>query len=313
VNNKLEQKIKRLLVANKATAADCRRPEGRFQVVANPTTKTEDERGNPIEVATDPLNYVYRDATAKDLCPTCTSASSSQVCQCLDAYLQYDYYKWYCSSGGGFGDVHEPAPRQLPAGCPSFASLGMAGVISNYAGSVDNPLEAVPRTYRMLIEYLTGRYPADTTIPGNWVNVFGPTRLTEPDMQAPTTPAIWQQFWDGTHPYSRSITSSPFFTPGGLQLAKMMFDARCGIRAEATSGACCSVAGDFGGFSCTQVGGPGECQNGTFYSGKTCEQIGGDNCGKSKVSVIAPSKRENTQLGTASITDMIIKALRGGV
>jgi hypothetical protein len=302
----LESQIKKFLSSNRSNASDCRRPEGRFQTVSNPITKTEDERGNPIEVATDPRDYVYRDATVKDLCPSCTSAASSQVCQCLDAYLQYDYYDFNCVGTGGFGSQVLPATRQLPAGCPSFQSLGMAGV------TTDDPFQTV-RTYRMLLDMLIDKSPAPLGTPqGNLPNVFGPSRLTDPPMQGPTNPGLWQQFWNGTHQMYGSFTSSPFFTPGGLQIAKWMFDARCGIRAEATSGACCSAVGNFGGFSCAEVGSAGECQ-GTFYPGKTCQQIGGDNCGKSKLTTITPSKKETKELGTAAINDMIIKALRGGV
>jgi hypothetical protein len=191
----------------------------------------------------------------------------------------------------------------------------MRGQISNYPLGNDDPYTPV-RTYQMLIDHLMNVMPASSSMPqGNWPNVFGPSQLTNPPMQGPTTPGLWEQFWTGAHPAYNGFANSPFASPGGMQLAKMMFDARCGIRAEATSGACCRVAGDFGGFSCTEGESPEDCarDSGSFHPNKTCEQIGGDNCGKSKVSVITPSKKENTQLGRASITDMIIKALKVSV
>lgn len=44
---------------------------------------------------------------------------------------------------------------------------------------------------------------------------------------------------------------------------------------------CCSPAGDFGGFECSQNTTVQDCaaRGGVFHQGKSCEQIGNDNCG----------------------------------
>ncbi|MFN9943757.1 MAG: hypothetical protein ACK56I_30215, partial [bacterium] len=66
------------------------------------------------------------------------------------------------------------------------------------------------------------------------------------------------------------------------ELFKDMLLSRC--RIIDSGGACCTPAGNFGGFACTEVSSEVSC-DGQFYPGQTCDQIGGDNCGAAKVSV----------------------------
>lgn len=59
---------------------------------------------------------------------------------------------------------------------------------------------------------------------------------------------------------------------GPTKYAKMLFD-NCG----SAGGACCTPE-DFGGFNCSSVTNSDSCA-GTFHPGKTCQDIGDNNCG----------------------------------
>jgi hypothetical protein len=61
-----------------------------------------------------------------------------------------------------------------------------------------------------------------------------------------------------------------------VDLVRQLYIRKCGFIVS-QAGACCTVVGDFGGFACTETAGFG-CE-GTFYPGKSCQQIGGNNCG----------------------------------
>lgn len=85
------------------------------------------------------------------------------------------------------------------------------------------------------------------------------------------------QFWTAM---MHTCTSN--FAGGGLHVSldrgptkygKMIFD-NCGP----VGGACCEPDGDFGGFSCSSVTNSDSC-SGTFHPGKTCQDIGDNNCG----------------------------------
>lgn len=60
------------------------------------------------------------------------------------------------------------------------------------------------------------------------------------------------------------------------------------------NGACCSAAGDFGGFTCSEVENSSKC-SGTFHAGKRCKDINGDNCGSAQ--------------GSADLAKLLIKTL----
>ena len=221
-----------------------------------------------------------REARGSDKCPSCQS-SSHPVCECLDAYAQYDYYSYNYVGPGGFGDCIIPPTKQLPSHCPSMEVNGVrsAGSISNYALNSNGSLGTWVGCYIDLMSYAFLNFSMS---PGAPNNILGPTYLL--GGQETTTLDDWNRFWQDMT--TTTTTGVPAATrcagdPESVRLAKMMFDARCYLTEQATTGACCSPAGDFGGFSCTQVSSAAQC-NGQFYGGQTCEQIGGDNCGAAK-------------------------------
>jgi hypothetical protein len=79
---------------------------------------------------------------------------------------------------------------------------------------------------------------------------------------------------------------------GPTKYTKMLFD-----NCTSSGGACCSPAGDFGGFECSQANSAAQC-NGTFHPGKQCSEIGGDNCGASAK-------------GSVELKRALVKALKG--
>lgn len=293
----LENTIKKIinnnagLLASYSKAADgsdtspCPRPRGKFQVYYNLLDFSQS-----------------RDMTPADLCPSCAS-SSSPLCSCLEAYIDFDYYTWYCSAGG-FGDVREPPLKQLPGHCPSFESLGVRGQISNYPGGWDNPNGFVLSEYTWFIDLILGRGPAISSTTGDQgPNILGPSGLSSPrSFHGPTNLADWQGIFNGTHPlsdfyYNQGIGGVR--TPGQKTLIKMLFDARCGISEQATTGACC-IPEKLGGFHCEIASSEKECP-GQFHPGETCQDIGFNNCG-SKNKTIRPDR---TQLSKALVNALI--------
>lgn len=274
-------------------APECQRPRGKFQTLVTPDQ--------------DILDPARRDMTPADLCPSCAS-SSSPLCSCLEAYIDYDYYTWRCVSGGGFGDVTEPPLKQLPGHCPSFESLGIRGQISNYQSFTDQPYGFVLFEYTFFIDSILGRNPAiglGSTTGDQGPNILGPSNLTARPFYGPTSLADWQGIFDGTHPlsafyYNQGIGGAR--SPGQKTLIKMMFDARCGISEQALNGACCTPE-NFGGFNCTAVNSQKECQ-GQFHPGKTCRDIGFNNCG-TKDLTIRPDRIRTTELSKALVNALM--------
>ena len=215
-----------------------------------------------------------RDARGSDACPSCQS-SSHPVCECLDAYTQYDYYSYNYVAPGGFGDCIIPPTKQLPSHCPSREVNGIrsAGTISNYAFSTNGSVGGWVSCYFSL---MTWAFPNFDTSSGGINNILGPTSLTGHGFGT-TTLDDWSRFWQNIGP-THTPGSECWADPESIRLAKMLFDARCYLTEQPTTGACCAPAGDFGGFACTQASSEASC-DGQFYPGKTCDQIGGDNCG----------------------------------
>lgn len=88
--------------------------------------------------------------------------------------------------------------------------------------------------------------------------------------------------------------------PPTMMIARRMDEFGC--FGDTQLGACCEPQ-DFAGFTCRLVIGASSC-NGQFHSGKTCEQIGGNNCG------FAPNLT-TTQLGRESaVMSQLLKKLR---
>lgn len=88
--------------------------------------------------------------------------------------------------------------------------------------------------------------------------------------------------------------------PPTMMIARRMDEFGC--FGDTQQGACCEPQ-DFAGFTCRLVIGAASC-NGQFHSGKTCEQIGGNNCG------FAPNLT-TTQLGRESaVMSQLLKKLR---
>jgi len=113
--------------------------------------------------------------------------------------------------------------------------------------------------------------PAD---PGTWGSVFGPGGLAE----------RYVRFWncneadggmDGNGPCSNGYDLAKIARL--VEIIRQLYIAKCGF-AVSSAGACCAPAGEFGGFTCTEVAGTNNCQ-GNFYPGQSCQQIGGNNCG----------------------------------
>jgi hypothetical protein len=58
---------------------------------------------------------------------------------------------------------------------------------------------------------------------------------------------------------------------------KQLYILRCGFLVQ-EGGACCSPDGEFGGFRCEPKDSPAQCEGGIFHTGKTCAELGDDNC-----------------------------------
>jgi hypothetical protein len=108
--------------------------------------------------------------------------------------------------------------------------------------------------------------------PNTWGDVFGPRGTAERFVR-------YLHCYDtGNNPWS---TNCPGLTDADInrmvEELKQLLIARCGFLVQ-EGGACCSSDGDFGGFRCSEVGAPAECVGGIFHAGKTCAELGGDNC-----------------------------------
>jgi hypothetical protein len=288
VNNKLEQKIKRLLVSNKKT-------------------KAEQHFGGAFHD-----DYLLRENIPANQCTACASSSPPSFCSCIKAWYGGAWWERNDNTGdirpinSPDGTVSEGYRRfmEWPASCPSMSQM-TAPAFTNQAEWNAVKKSWVRRLARAMIN-------PDPKVRNPALNIFEMRGGILFPMVSQCMLDI-QQFGGNCGDDLFIWTDNEFQgLPTIPYWVKYLMDNGCVVGQE-VPGACCSVAGDFGGFSCAEVGGSDQCLNGTFHPGKTCEQIGGDNCGKSKISVIAPSKRENTQLGTASITDMIIRALKGSV
>lgn len=137
----------------------------------------------------------------------------------------------------------------------------------------------------------------DPTNPSTWGSLFGPGGLVE----------SYVRYWN----CYRDTGECPGLTDADIRKAvdaiKDLWIRRCGFAVTET-GACCFPIGDFGGFSCVQTNSEAECtaRSGTFYSGQTCQMIGGDNCALAP----NPQKAKSQTLAAKEIASAIIKKLR---
>jgi hypothetical protein len=293
VSSKLEQKIKSLLAATQKAKADERYEPGR-------------------------------------VCIACRSDNPPPFCSCIAALYSSDVFAYLPENSTlpiyyNFDPNFTPPPGDVrymewPSHCPALSQM-LAPAFNSQAEWDAVKTSWVTRIARGLMSDDPNVYEAAWKLhilchpSSGWPHIAIERSCSNYLLQGvvlecmhnlknglPCSGPRFDHFWEGE--YSG--------IPGVPYIARYLMDNGC-LPGQQVPGACCSVAGDFGGFSCAEVGGPEQCLNGTFHPGKTCAQIGGDNCGKSKVSVITPSKKENRQLGTASITDMIIRALKGSV
>jgi len=89
-----------------------------------------------------------------------------------------------------------------------------------------------------------------------------------------------------------------------VDIVRQLYAARCGFVASQT-GACCKIAGEFGGFMCVPTTGS-ECGDGTFYPGKSCEDINGDNCSLAR----NPIQESDQVKRPKEIMEMVMSSLK---
>jgi hypothetical protein len=86
---------------------------------------------------------------------------------------------------------------------------------------------------------------------------------------------------------------------------KELYIRRCGFLVQ-EGGACCSPDGEFGGFRCTEGGTPTDCVGGIFHTGKTCAELGGDNCALASNFKMA----EDTIKTQKQVMDMVMSMIK---
>jgi len=105
--------------------------------------------------------------------------------------------------------------------------------------------------------------------PSTWGSVFGPNGFVERMIRS--------------YHCGRDENNNLVNCPSNADINEMvdiirrLYAVKC-MFLVAQTGACCSPDGDFGGFRCSEVGAPAECVGGIFHAGKTCAELGGDNC-----------------------------------
>jgi hypothetical protein len=139
--------------------------------------------------------------------------------------------------------------------------------------------------------------PAD---PATWGSLFGPRGFAEDQVR------WWncQMGEDGQY----GTGPCPGLTDANINemvdLIRQLYVAKCGF-VVSQAGACCTPVGDFGGFACTETAGFG-CE-GTFYPGKSCQQIGGDNCGLAA----NPLNMQKENKKAMDLVSAVIKKIKG--
>ena len=104
--------------------------------------------------------------------------------------------------------------------------------------------------------------------PKTWDSLFGPGGYVDREVRYANCPR--------DENYIPIPCHSEEWIRGFCDIVRQLYAARCGFPVAQT-GACCSLDGEFGGFRCDLTTSTG-CV-GNFYSGKSCADIGGNNCG----------------------------------
>lgn len=108
----------------------------------------------------------------------------------------------------------------------------------------------------------------DPDDPATWGSLFGPGGFADKDLRF-FLAYMGDDGQYGTGPLRPGVTQADI--DAQIDLIRQLYSARCSF-ATAVLGACCSPAGDFEGFSCTEVSSASMCV-GQFYSGQNCGQI----------------------------------------
>jgi len=242
-------------------------------------------------------------------CPLCKGSSPPAFCACLAAYSN-PCYNWHWSAGRPPTAAHPdstwdpPAYSSYPPGCPSQEELEGPGYTEEEW--IGNPETLTGQRYRWFAwDYLTRiRHPDGGWSPGQLSPLadsiwgYGEANPFDPEAYASRIPRItmrqlWEEFFSGGYGGYRPT----------LRQRKML-ESGCNGNPGEQTGACCSPDGEFGGFRCSQTYGH-ECQ-GTFHSGKTCADIGGDNCG----SAMNPIQQNDQVKRPKEIMDMVMSSLK---
>ncbi len=188
----------------------------------------------------------------------CCVANPPSNCKCIG---------WY---------MHRRGPK--PSNCPSIEEMDADGysqaewlsVRNNWASMFfvywSDPLWSIESSQELLVSP-----PPDTSYILDDPNVHS---LSWTGVNGITYSQFWSMYW--STPKRVAFDNDGNGVPSVY--GRMLWDIGCFGRLPETGGACCSPAGDFEGFSCTQVSSASSC-DGEFYPGQTCDQIGGDNCG----------------------------------
>ena len=244
-------------------------------------------------------------------CPICTGSAPPAICACISAYYN-PCYNWHWSNGKGglnrdntWPTWDPPAYSSYPPGCPSAQELEGPGYTEEEW--IGDPETLSGQRYRWFAwDYLTrirnpdGSWtlgqlsPLDDSITG----FHGSENPLDPDSYSSiidrvTMRQVWAEFFRGGYGGYR---------PNLLQ--RKILESGCRGNPGDQTGACCSPDGEFGGFRCSQTYGP-QCQ-GTFHSGKTCADIGGDNCG----SAMNPIQQNDQTKKTKEAMDMVMSLLK---
>ncbi len=280
---------------------------------------------------------------AKHICPTC----SADLCDCLNVINNYDYAYMPCFGG--------PAPMEPPVD-PSGPPVGsvwgyylysytrkpirqMPERCKKYLGGYDRELRygsnigSLPNwvaEQTMWLESGLGHYHnlnyadlgnSPTSFALSYLNLLQLVAGENPELDgvdlSPFVSSSTRLFPLSQQGINRVLDylergSSSFHHPQ-YELFKDLLLARC--RLKDPGGACCSPAGDFEGFSCENVLRESDCA-GDFHPGEDCENIGGDNCGATKISVTPNAVdprgiNEQTEVLVTQLSKALIKSLRG--
>ena len=208
-----------------------------------------------------------------------------------DSYVIFMVYTWiinqmYCRRNPLTDDINFCYP--VSVGLPVDGSIEGEGQVTTR----DEPL----RWQRLHPDF-------DPANPATWGSVFGPGGLAEKHVRF----FQCQQGNDGLPGTGPCPGLTDADINATVEIIRQLYIRRCGFAVTET-GACCFPAGDFGGFSCVQTNSEADCaaRSGTFYSGQTCKQIGGDNCALAP----NPQKAKSQILAAKEIASAVIRKLK---